>query len=152
VQVAEYVPDISCFCSEAHRILKPGGRGLVIATDWDAIAWHSDDPDRMNRVLDAFKPHCADSRLPRTLAPRLREAGFSVTSVSIFPIINLEWREGYYSQKTAPFISAYVRGQGTLEDEELEAWEAELARLGDQGRYFFSTNRYIFQIERPNIE
>ena len=152
VQVAEYVPDISCFCSEAYRVLKPGGRGLIIATDWDAIAWHSDDHERMSRVLQAFKSHCAHSCLPRTLAPHLREVGFSVTSVAIFPIVNLQWLEGCYSQKVAPFITAYVRSQGTLPEDELQAWEVELARLGDEGRYFFSSNRYIFEIERPAIE
>ena len=77
-QVAEYVPDIEAFCSQVHRVLKPNGRGLILATDWDAVCWHSEDPQRMDRVLKAFAPHCADSRLPRTLSARLRKAGLTV--------------------------------------------------------------------------
>jgi len=36
-QVAEYVPDIDAFCSEVFRVLKLNGRGLILATDWDAV-------------------------------------------------------------------------------------------------------------------
>ncbi|MEL7174177.1 MAG: methyltransferase domain-containing protein, partial [Pseudomonadota bacterium] len=35
VQVAEYVADTEGFCAELARVLRPGGRGLVVATDWD---------------------------------------------------------------------------------------------------------------------
>ncbi len=43
-QVAEYVPDIEAFCSEVYRVLKPNGRALILATDWDAVCWHSENP------------------------------------------------------------------------------------------------------------
>src|SRR4029077_9837268 len=40
-QVAEYVPNIGAFCSEVARVLKPRARGLILATDWDTVCWHS---------------------------------------------------------------------------------------------------------------
>jgi SAM-dependent methyltransferase len=148
-QVAEYVADIDRFCTEAFRVLRPGGRAVILATDWQALAWHSDDPARMRRVLDAFAPHCADSALPRTLAPRLRGAGFAVTRVSCFNILNLDWAEGSYSRMSAPFISTYIRKQKSLPEDELAAWEAELETLAAEGRYFFLSNRIFFQVQRP---
>ena len=36
-QLAEYLPDIDAFCREMHRVVRLGGRGLVLATDWDAV-------------------------------------------------------------------------------------------------------------------
>jgi arsenite methyltransferase len=148
-QVAEYVADISRFCLEAYRVLAPGGRGLVLATDWDTVAWHSADPARMARVLEAWRAHCADSRLPRTLAPRLRAAGFTVTAVSVFPIVNLDWDEGCYSQGLAPLIGDFVRSRAALADAEIEAWEAELEELASTGRYFFASSRFLFGVTRP---
>lgn len=148
-QVAEYVPDVAAFCAEAYRVLKPGGRGLVVATDWQSIAWHSDDPARMQRVLAAYMPHCAHSTLPRTLSPFLRQAGFRIVAVSAYPIVNLEWSEERFSTKMVPFIAAYIRGQGSVPAGELEAWEDELRRLAGDGRYFFCLNRYFFEVERP---
>ena len=37
MQVAEYVPDVDRVLAEAFRVLKPGGRTLFVATDWDAV-------------------------------------------------------------------------------------------------------------------
>ena len=148
-QVAEYVPDIECFCSEVHRVLKKGGRGLVLATDWDAVCWHSKDPKRMKRVLNAFAPHCADSRLPRTLAARFRQVGLQVDEVSYFPIINVDRYEGCYGAMIVPFITAYVGAQGTVSDDELTAWAEEQCELDRRGEHFFSSGRFSFHISKP---
>lgn len=51
MQVAEYVPDVDRVLTETFRVLKPGGRTLFVATDWDVVVWHSKDPARMARVL-----------------------------------------------------------------------------------------------------
>jgi arsenite methyltransferase len=148
-QVAEYVPDITAFCAEIHRILKPGGRGVIVATNWDAVSWHSDDPDRMARVMKAFEPHCADSRLPRTLGARLRAAGLRVDGVECFPIVNADRYDGCYSQGILPFISAYVSGQGSVPDDILRDWADEQDRLDARGEHFFSTGRFNFAVTRP---
>ena len=148
VQVAEYVPDIAAFCAEFHRVLRPGGRGLVVATDWDAMIWHSDDPGRMRRVLDAFAPHCADSRLPRTLGPKLLDAGLEIESITLYAIVNPTLYDGSYSAGILPFIKAYIAGQGTMSEDELADWEEEQQELARSGRYFFSTGRFNFAVRK----
>lgn len=148
-QVAEYVPDIDAFCTEVHRVMKPGGRGVILATDWDAVCWHSEHPDRMTRVLKAFAPHCADSRLPRTLAAKLRKPGLSVEGVSYFPIINVDRYEGCYGEMVVPFIAAFVESKGTIPEGELTAWAAEQAELNERGAHFFSTGRFSFAVAKP---
>ena len=149
VQVAEYVPDIPGFCAEFRRVLKPGGRGLIVATDWDAMIWHSDDPERMQRVLRAFAPHCADSRLPRTLGPRLLAAGLEIESITLYAIVNATPYEGSYSAGIIPFIQAYVADRGTIPGDELAAWVEEQRDLAEAGRYFFSTGRFNFAVRKP---
>ncbi len=47
MQVVEYIPGMR----EMARVLKPGGRALAVATDWDALVCHSENPPRMQRVL-----------------------------------------------------------------------------------------------------
>ncbi|WP_050531069.1 methyltransferase domain-containing protein [Pseudaestuariivita atlantica] len=149
-QVAEYVPDIDAFCAEMHRVMKPGARGLVMATDWNAMSWSSSDPERMARVMAAFAPHCADSSLPQSLRGRLRDAGLEVTGIDCFPIVTTDWHEGCYCQTVIPFIQGYIRTVGTLDDATLDAWAEDLADLNARGEHFFATFRFSFLVTRPH--
>lgn len=148
-QVAEYVPDVGAFASEVHRVLKPNGRGLILATDWEGICWYSAVPERMEKVLKAFAPHCADSKLPRTLTARLRKVGLAVKDVSYFPIINVDRYEGCYGQMVVPLIRAFVASQRTVPEEELQAWEDEQVSLNARGEHFFSSGRFSFSFGKP---
>jgi len=58
-QVAEYVRDVNRVLSEAFRVLREGGRAVFLATDWDAVIWHSEKPDRMASVMKSWESHCA---------------------------------------------------------------------------------------------
>ena len=148
-QVAEYVEDVDAFCVEAFRALRPGGRLLVIATDWDAIAWHTGDRDRMAKVMEAFEAHCADPRLPRTLLPRLKAAGFVDTSIDTFPLISTEFVPGTYAYGIAALIREYTVGRNGVTRDEADAWYAELEQLSASGDYYFASGRVIFESKKP---
>ena len=74
-QVYEYVDDVPAALLELVRVLRPGGRALVLDTDWDSIVWASSDNERMDRVLAAWEEHLVDPHLPRTLTRLLGDAG-----------------------------------------------------------------------------
>lgn len=150
VQVAEFVEETSAFCTEAFRALKPGGRGLIIATDWDAISWFSDDPERMRRVLKAFEPHCPHTSLPKTLVPYLRAAGFQLIDIGTYPIINFRDDPADYSRQMALNIGGFAKQTGAVPATVVDAWLAELSELATAGRYYFLSNRVIFMVRRPS--
>ncbi len=143
-QVAEYVPDVGRVISEAYRLLKPGGRTIFVATDWDAVVWHSQVPDRMARIMKSWQAHWAHPNLPRSLANRLKSVGFRLDAASVFPILNLSWDDDAYSKGLAELIRNFVAARGDVPAEELGNWLDEFPELNQSGRYFFSSNRYIF--------
>ncbi len=149
-QVAEYIPDVGKAISETYRVLKAGGRGVFVATDWDAVIWHSNVPDRMSAVMKCWESHCAHPRLPRSIPERLRSAGFNVDGASVFPILNLEWGDDTYSKGMTALIRDFVADRGQVTHDDLIAWENEFPRLSQEGRYFFSSNRFIFRASKPS--
>jgi arsenite methyltransferase len=148
-QVAEYIPEVDKAISEAFRVLKPGGRAVFVATDWDGVIWHSDAPERMTAVMKSWETHCAHPRLPRSMPRRLCAGGFVVDGASVFPILNLEWGDDTYSKGISSFIRDFVAARGDIADDGLKAWADELPRLSDEGRYFFSSSRFIFNVSKP---
>jgi arsenite methyltransferase len=147
-QVAEYVPDVDRVLSETFRVLRPGGRTIFIATDWDAVVWHSENPERMALVMKSWEAHCAHPRLPRSMAYRLVNAGFRFDGAIVFSILNLQCDDDSYSKGLARGIRDFVGRKKDVLADDLNEWHNEFERLSETGKYFFSTNRYIFKASK----
>lgn len=148
-QVAEYVPDVDRALSEAFRVLKPGGRAIFVATDWDAVVWHSEHAERMALVMKSWESHCAHPRLPRSMMSRLVNAGFRFDGATVFPILNLQYDDDSYSKGLSRGIRDFVARKKDVLVGDLNEWHGEFERLSEAGRYFFSTSRYIFKASKP---
>ena len=146
-QVLEYVADLPGALAEMRRVLRPGGRVLILDTDWDSIVWHSRDDDRTRRVLAAWEEHLADPHLPRRLAGALDAARFAVTPPRVIVLLNTGAARDTFSAGLVPMIADFVTGRCGLGADEVQAWADDVASLGDDT--FFSLNRYVFLASAP---
>ena len=147
-QVYEFVSDVDLALSELHRVLRPGGRALVMDTDWWSVLWHSSDASRMRRILDAWDAHLVHPVLPRTLGQRLVRAGLAVSDRKVFPYLAWDLRLGSYASGIAEMIRSFVPGRSGVTRAETDAWYADLQSLADANSYFFCLSRYLFLAQK----
>ena len=147
-QVYEYIADLKAAFAELHRVLRVGGRALILDTDWDSIVWNASNEQRMQRLLAAWMERFADPHLPRRLARWLQDAGFQVDRRQVLVLFNPEYDPNTFSVANGRIMADFAVDRQRMTRDEARAWIDDLSHLGREGRYFFSLNRYLFLATR----
>lgn len=138
VQALDYVAEVETALAEARRVLKRGGRLLVLATNWDSAFWHGAAPALTAEIAAAWEGHAAHPNLPARLAPMLARAGFRAIRQLPVPVVNPSFEAGAYAYWLARLMAAHARARGVAA-ERAAAWLAALDRAEAEGEFFFSS-------------
>jgi SAM-dependent methyltransferase len=149
VQVMEYVPDPPAALAEFHRALRPGGRVLVWDVDWGTAWYHSEDPERMRRVMAAWDEHLVHPSLPRRLGAHLRTAGFVDVAVQGHSFATVDYDDESFAVMMLGMIADFVPGRRGVTGDEVTAWMEEQRELAGRGEFFFEGTQFCFTARKP---
>ena len=148
VQLYGYIQDLDAAIAELNRILRPGGRAAVYATDWRTLVWHSSDSDRMDRVIDAWKDVYANPHVGSQIASRIHDAGLTIETVEPNSVLNTHLDETF-----AGFVMDLFRGHLEEDEgfdaEEIKAWNQDLLEIDEVGETFFNLTQYLYMVRKP---
>jgi arsenite methyltransferase len=125
VQVLEFVDDVGAALREAARVLRAGGRLLVVDTDIDSRVWPAHDQDRATRVLTVWNGHAPHPHLPRDLPRLLQEAGLTVVKQRSLTLAGDGSDPGTFGYRLADLVADYVIAHGIAANE-ARAWLDDL--------------------------
>jgi hypothetical protein len=129
--------------------LKPGGRLIILDSDWESLVWNCSDQLLMDRVLQLMTGVYADAHVPRTLSRRLITAGFQITNRSTLSVLNWEPDEDTYAKQIMGFLGPMMESSDDFTMDDWVAWSEDQKSMAEAGEFMFSVNRYIFSAIKP---
>jgi len=138
-RVLQHVEDPAGAVREMARVLRPGGRIVLIDTDWQTAIVHPADPDVLRRMVDGFLSEAANPYSGRQLRGQLVDAGLEITGESA-----ATWLEPQSGARQGFLSMMHVRSRqsGVITAAEAEAFVKGITEAADRGAFHMSLTMY----------
>jgi ubiquinone/menaquinone biosynthesis C-methylase UbiE len=130
--------------AEAFRVLRPGGRLLVMDQDWDTLVLDG-DVATTRMVTRAFTDSLVNGTIARRMRPLLRQAGFNDIKVTLESTLEtdgtaVDWLTGSIAKAAVA---------GGLDPALVDAWVRDLQRRSDEDRFLLASVHFITTARKP---
>jgi SAM-dependent methyltransferase len=145
-RVYQHVSDPGRALREARRVLRPGGRIVLVDQDWDALMFDSDDKEVERAIVLAYSDAIVDGRMGRRSRAALVDAGFADVQVEVETFV-LDY------DYAAPVLETFVEpavASGAVTRDDADAWIAEQRQRGRDGRFFGAMSHVIAHATRTD--
>lgn len=132
-------------CAEAHRVLAPGGRIVLLGQDWDLFVIDSDDPALTRTIMTAAADELPHGRVARHYRALLLDTGFTDVSCEVHtPVLD-------------PALAMFVVNRlatgavrtGAVSQAEADGWLAEQRGRAERDRLFVALPLFLAAGRRP---
>lgn len=146
-QVYQFVAGTEIALAELRRVLKPGGRAVVIEKDIDARVIHSSDRDRMNRANEVYCDAVQHPHLGSAPVSLLPAAGLLVEEVKPRAIVHTEINE--QGERGIEVQRGFLESSELFDQSEIEAWEQDLRNLNARGEFLSCGTQFLHVARNP---
>ena len=138
-RVLMYLPDPEPAIDEFLRVLKPGGKVLVVDFDWDALIFSHRDQALTRKIVDHISDSFPNGRVGVHLNRLFREKG--LTEVTVVPI-------GYFStyelaRRVCGGILESAVTAGVFDGDTISAWWSDIEADSSKGAQVISFQGFI---------
>lgn len=143
-QVYCYIPEIAHAISEAARVLKKGGRLVVLDSDWDMCIWECRDRALTRRVVAAHAAgQFAHANLPRELHGLMRDAGLRLRQARVLHLVETKYDPDSFGANLIESVCKRALAND-VPAAEVSRWESDLRSRVSDGEWFFCLDRFVF--------
>ncbi|HET7305015.1 MAG TPA: methyltransferase domain-containing protein [Segeticoccus sp.] len=144
-KVLHVLDDPSRALDEAHRVLRPGGRVVLVGQDWDSFIIDADDPVLIRCIVQARAATVASPRAARCYRNLLLDAGFSDVTVGARTAV-------FTSELMLPMLTGIAEAayaSGAIDGDQAQQWITEQQTRAQRDRLFVAIPLFLAHARRP---
>ncbi len=144
-KVFHELDDPGAALAEARRVLRPGGRIVLLGQDWDGFLIDSDEPVLTRAIGHARADTVTNAWSARRYRNLLLDNGFVDVTVSARTVLHTD-------ERALPLLvglAAAAHSAGAVPRDQADAWVAEQTRRARDGRLFLAVPLFVAAATRP---